>query len=90
MKTIPILALLILSDYRYLSALPHLNLNPQNTIYLFVTSKVFVEKQNIFRPNVAPDKNPSRIMRIYMQTPHIPEQPLRFYHLHLQQDLLGG
>lgn len=29
-------------------------------------------------------------MRIYMQTPHIPEQPLRFYHLHLQQDLLGG
>ena len=29
-------------------------------------------------------------MRIYMQTQHIPEQPLRFYHLHLQQDLLGG
>lgn len=29
-------------------------------------------------------------MRIYMQTPHLPEQPLRFYHLHLQQDLLGG
>jgi predicted DNA-binding WGR domain protein len=29
-------------------------------------------------------------MRIYMQTLHSPEQPLRFYHLHLQPDLLGG
>jgi predicted DNA-binding WGR domain protein len=29
-------------------------------------------------------------MRIYMQTQVSPEQPLRFYHLHLQQDLLGG
>ena len=29
-------------------------------------------------------------MRIYMQTQYSPEQPLRFYHLHLQQDLLGG
>ncbi|MFC1339183.1 MAG: WGR domain-containing protein [gamma proteobacterium symbiont of Phacoides pectinatus] len=28
-------------------------------------------------------------MRIYMQTPHSPENPLRFYQLHLQQDLLG-
>ena len=29
-------------------------------------------------------------MRIYMQTQYAPEQPLRFYHLHLQPDLLGG
>ena len=29
-------------------------------------------------------------MRIYMQTLYSPEQPLRFYHLHLQADLLGG
>ena len=29
-------------------------------------------------------------MRIYMQTQNAPEQPLRFYQLHLQQDLLGG
>lgn len=29
-------------------------------------------------------------MRIYMQTPHSTENPLRFYHLHLQPDLLGG
>ena len=29
-------------------------------------------------------------MRIYMQTQYSPEQPLRFYHLHLQPDLLGG
>lgn len=29
-------------------------------------------------------------MRIYMQTPINPEQPLRFYSLQLQQDLLGG
>lgn len=29
-------------------------------------------------------------MRIYMQTLYSPEQPLRFYHLHLQPDLLGG
>lgn len=29
-------------------------------------------------------------MRIYMQTQFSPEQPLRFYQLHLQQDLLGG
>ncbi|MCB1761469.1 MAG: WGR domain-containing protein [Gammaproteobacteria bacterium] len=29
-------------------------------------------------------------MRIYMQTMYAPEQPLRFYHLHLQPDLLGG
>jgi len=29
-------------------------------------------------------------MRIYMQTLHSPEQPLRYYHLHLQPDLLGG
>ncbi len=25
-----------------------------------------------------------------MQTQYSPEQPLRFYHLHLQPDLLGG
>lgn len=29
-------------------------------------------------------------MRIYMQTQYLPGQPLRFCHLHLQQDLLGG
>ena len=29
-------------------------------------------------------------MRIYMQTLYSAEQPLRFYHLHLQPDLLGG
>lgn len=29
-------------------------------------------------------------MRIYMQTQPAPDQPLRFYHLHLQKDLLGG
>ncbi len=29
-------------------------------------------------------------MRIYMQTPINPEEPLRFYSLQLQQDLLGG
>lgn len=29
-------------------------------------------------------------MRIYMQTPVMEEQPLRFYHLILQQDLLEG
>lgn len=29
-------------------------------------------------------------MRIYMQTQSAGEEPLRFYHLHLQQDLLGG
>ena len=29
-------------------------------------------------------------MRIYMQTQPSPEQPLRFYQLQLQQDLLGG
>lgn len=29
-------------------------------------------------------------MRIYMQTLPAPEHLLRFYHLHLQQDLLGG
>ncbi|PLY17027.1 MAG: hypothetical protein C0631_00375 [Sedimenticola sp.] len=29
-------------------------------------------------------------MRIYMQTPYIPPNPMRFYHLHLQKDLLGG
>ena len=29
-------------------------------------------------------------MRIYMQTLHSPEQPLRYYHLHLQPDLLEG
>lgn len=29
-------------------------------------------------------------MRIYMQTQYSPEQPIRFYHLHLQPDLLGG
>ena len=29
-------------------------------------------------------------MRIYMQTQYVPEQPLRFYQLHLQPDLLGG
>ncbi|MCB1871820.1 MAG: WGR domain-containing protein [Gammaproteobacteria bacterium] len=29
-------------------------------------------------------------MRIYMQTKYSQEQPLRFYHLHLQPDLLGG
>jgi len=29
-------------------------------------------------------------MRIYMQTPAAENQPLRFYHLILQQDLLEG
>ncbi len=29
-------------------------------------------------------------MRIYMQTVQSQDQPLRFYHLHLQQDLLGS
>ncbi|MCP3868578.1 MAG: WGR domain-containing protein [Gammaproteobacteria bacterium] len=29
-------------------------------------------------------------MRIYMQTRCTLGEPLRFYHLHLQQDLLGG
>ena len=29
-------------------------------------------------------------MRIYMQTQYSPGQPLRFYHLHLQPDLLDG
>lgn len=29
-------------------------------------------------------------MRIYMQTLYAADQPLRFYHLHLQPDLLGG
>ncbi|WP_260843296.1 WGR domain-containing protein [Sedimenticola selenatireducens] len=29
-------------------------------------------------------------MRIYMQTLHSAEQPLRYYHLHLQPDLLSG
>ncbi len=29
-------------------------------------------------------------MRIYLQTPINPEEPLRFYSLQLQQDLLGG
>ncbi len=29
-------------------------------------------------------------MQIYMQTQPSTEQPLRFYHLHLQADLLGG
>lgn len=29
-------------------------------------------------------------MRIYMQTQYSPEQPLRFYDLQLQPDLLGG
>lgn len=29
-------------------------------------------------------------MRIYMQTIQSREQPLRFYQLHLQQDLLGS
>jgi len=29
-------------------------------------------------------------VRIYMQTPPIPDTPLRFCHLLLQQDLLGG
>lgn len=29
-------------------------------------------------------------MRIYMQTIQSQEQPLRFYQLHLQQDLLGS
>ncbi|MCP3667943.1 MAG: WGR domain-containing protein [Gammaproteobacteria bacterium] len=29
-------------------------------------------------------------MRIYMQTRPIPEQPLRFYQLQIQPDLLGG
>ena len=29
-------------------------------------------------------------MRIYMQTPYAPDQQIRFYHLHLQKDLLGG
>ncbi len=29
-------------------------------------------------------------MRIYMQTPAIENKPPRFYHLHLQEDLLEG
>jgi predicted DNA-binding WGR domain protein len=29
-------------------------------------------------------------MRIYLQTPCSPERPPRFYHLFLQEDLLGG
>lgn len=29
-------------------------------------------------------------MRLYMQTPGTAERPPRFYHLLLQQDLLGG
>lgn len=29
-------------------------------------------------------------MRIYMQTPPFPNKPPRFYHLHLQEDLLEG
>ena len=29
-------------------------------------------------------------MRIYMQTIQAPEQPLRFYQLHIQKDLPGG
>ena len=29
-------------------------------------------------------------MRIYMQTQYFPDEPIRFYHLHLQPDLLGG
>lgn len=29
-------------------------------------------------------------MRIYMQTPAIDNKPPRFYHLHLQEDLLEG
>ncbi len=29
-------------------------------------------------------------MRIYMQTIHSQDQPVRFYQLHLQQDLLGS
>lgn len=29
-------------------------------------------------------------MRIYMQTPYTGERPPRFYHLFLQEDLLGG
>ncbi len=29
-------------------------------------------------------------MRIYMQTPQCADRPPRFYHLFLQEDLLGG
>lgn len=29
-------------------------------------------------------------MRIFMQTPHDPERPPRYYHLFLQEDLLEG
>ena len=29
-------------------------------------------------------------MRIYLQTVHVPGQLLRYYHLHLQPDLLSG
>ncbi len=29
-------------------------------------------------------------MRIYMQTPAAPDHPPRFYHLHLQEDLING
>lgn len=29
-------------------------------------------------------------MRIYMQTPLLPDEPLRYVQLQLQQDLLGG
>lgn len=29
-------------------------------------------------------------MRIYMQTPPVGDRPPRFYHLHLQEDLIEG
>lgn len=29
-------------------------------------------------------------MRIYLQTPSTPDRPPRYYHLFLQEDLLGG
>lgn len=29
-------------------------------------------------------------MRVYLQTPVSPERPPRYYHLFLQEDLLGG
>lgn len=36
------------------------------------------------------DWNSDRHMRIYLQTPFSGERPPRFYHLFLQEDLLGG
>lgn len=32
----------------------------------------------------------AKLMRIYMQMPTVEDRPPRFYHLHLQEDLLEG